>query len=71
MIEILNKLRFKRNKDEKYVFFREEYGNLIFASKSGREKKISYAKLRHKISEMHEAYYFHAFVCSASSTAFL
>ena len=56
MIEILNKLMFKRNKDEKYMFFREEYGNLIFASKSGREKKISYAKLRHKISEMHEAY---------------
>lgn len=56
MIEILNKLMFKRNKDEKYVFFREECDNFVFVSESGREKKISYAKLRHKISEMHEAY---------------
>lgn len=56
MIEILNKLMFKRNKDEKYVFFREECDNFVFVSESGREMKISYAKLRHKISEMHEAY---------------
>lgn len=56
MIEILDKLSFKRNKDEKYAFFGKEYGNLIFVSESGKEKKISYAKLRHKISEMHEAY---------------
>lgn len=56
MIEILDKLSFKRNKDEKYAFFRREYGNLIFVSESGKEKKIPYAKLRHKISEMHEAY---------------
>lgn len=29
MIEILNKLMFKRNKDEKYVFFREECDNFV------------------------------------------